>query len=349
MPHGSGAGNVLLKGGATQLAIFDIGGSTQTINGLASSNNAAKTLVTSNPGGGTLCVGANDATSRFDGILGTSGGSGTVNFNLTKIGTGTLTLGGVNTYAGTTTISNGILALGGSASIAASARIVIHPGATLDASEQADQTFVLAGGQRLEGGGTVNENLTVNPSAVLAPGDDVNTGALIVAGTAQLQGTTVLKLNAATDASDELVATAISYGGSLVVTNLAGTFAAGQTFQLFVAENYSGAFSAIELPPLSGGLVWNTNNLALDGTLQIVSTAPPQFTSVKLVGTDLILSGTNGIPGEEFILWSSPDVALPLNQWTPVLTNTFTGPTFNITNVGSLGDPARFFILSTPQ
>ena len=123
MPSGSGKGNLVLNGGAGNLAQFDIGGSTQTINGLSSTGTVANTLVTSNPGGGTLIVGAHNGDSTFGGVIGTSGGNGTASLNFTKVGTGTQTLTGNNNYTGITSINAGNLnlasanALGGGGSI----------------------------------------------------------------------------------------------------------------------------------------------------------------------------------------------------------------------------------------
>src|SRR5581483_2086284 len=52
----------------------------------------------------------------------------------TKSGAGTLTLSGVNSYTGTTTVSQGTLKLTGSGSFAASTTISAAAGATLDVS-----------------------------------------------------------------------------------------------------------------------------------------------------------------------------------------------------------------------
>ena len=347
MPSGPNAGNLILKGDAGTLAEFDLGGSTQTVNGLISSNTASETLVTSNPGGGMLNVGANNATSEFDGIIGFSGGNGTANLSLVKIGAGTLTLGGINNYTGSTTVSNGVLALTGAGSISNSATITVADGATLDVSGRPDQTLTLSSGQILQGGGTIDVNLTVGTGAKVMPGNSNVVDTLTVAGAAQLGGTSVIKLNATTGASDQINASSIIYGGTLTVTNISGTLAAGQSFQLFLGS-YSGGFSSINLPPLAGGLLWGTNNLAINGTLQVVSATGfiPVFTSFSVAGTNLLFSGTNGVPGENYYLLVSTNLALPVTNWTIIATNTFDGSgNFNLTNPVNPAVPQNFYLL----
>ncbi len=68
-------------------------------------------------------------------------------------GSGTLTLNGVNTYSGDTTISSGKLSLGTTGSIANSPSIVIAGGGTFDVSTLTTP-LTLASGQALKGSGT---------------------------------------------------------------------------------------------------------------------------------------------------------------------------------------------------
>ena len=93
IPNGTGKGNLIINGGT-----FAMNGFSETINALSGTG-----TVNGVNGTPTLTVGDNDATSTFSGTIINTAGS----LSLTKIGTGTLTLGGNNTYTGSTTISNG--------------------------------------------------------------------------------------------------------------------------------------------------------------------------------------------------------------------------------------------------
>jgi hypothetical protein len=83
----------------------------------------------------------------------------------------------------------------------------------------------------------------------------------------------------------------------------------------------------------------------------IVSTAPatpPVINSLTLKGGKLILSGTNGPANSTYYVLTSTNVMLPLAQWTPVATNSFS-PTgaFSATNVVGT-NPRQFFSIEVP-
>ena len=91
----------------------------------------------------------------------------------------------------------------------------------------------------------------------------------------------LVTINAATHTNDLLTGmTSVRYGGKLIVTNLGGTLAAGDSFKLFSAGSYSNPFSSVALPALTGNLYW-TNKLAVDGTIAVVS--PVNTTPTNLV------------------------------------------------------------------
>ena len=92
IPNGTGKGNVVNNGSLT------LGGLSHTINGLSGSG-----TIDGVSGTPTLTVGDNNATGSFSGVIKNTAGT----LSLTKIGTGSLTLTGINTYAGATSISVG--------------------------------------------------------------------------------------------------------------------------------------------------------------------------------------------------------------------------------------------------
>jgi hypothetical protein len=99
-------------------------------------------------------------------------------------------------------------------------------------------------------------------------------------------------------------------------------------------------------------LIWNTNNISVDGTIFITSTnpafmTPPRITSFQLLGGNFAVTGTNGnAPGTLFYTLASTNLALPLTNWTVIATNQFgSGGGFNSTNVFDFNSPGQFFIL----
>jgi autotransporter-associated beta strand protein len=304
-------------------------------------------------------ISVNSSGNQFT-ITSAIGGSG----GFSKNGSGTLFLTANNTYSGSTVISGGTLALygnGSDGSISSSANINITGGATLDVSGRSDGKLTLASGQTLSGGAGTNGPGLINGSFIAAGGSTVapgagttNVGSVAVSSNATLQSATVMKLNPAGNSSDRFSAYALTYGGTLTVTNANGTITNGQTFQLFVSSNgvyNAGTFSSISLP-VAAGLTWTTN-LSVDGTITAnVVTGPPQqpvITHIGILGADLHLNGSNGPDGSTFYVWASTNLAVPIANWMPIATNSFTGTgTFNVTVTNAVDPNARqsFYIIS---
>jgi fibronectin-binding autotransporter adhesin len=285
------------------------------------------------------------------GLRNQSGDYSTAPGGLTKTGAGTMLLEAANSYTGNTTVSNGVLALNDSGSIPNTANIFVAGGARIDLSARTDGALTLAGGQTLSGSGTVLGNVTASAGATLAPGSSSSIGALTITNAVSLLGTNLVKINATAGTADQISgAQSIAYGGTLIVTNIGGTLAPNQTFKLFNAASYSGAFdSVVTRPALALGWSWNTNNLTVDGTISAVMTIIPRpyITGIRVNGSTLSITATNGAAGGQCVLLQSTNVALPLNQWTPVLTNAFDGMgNLNLsTNVLNPAAPQEFFIL----
>ena len=153
-----------------------------------------------------LTVGYNNSSTTYSGILSGSG-------SLIKAGTGTLTLSGVNTYAGNTTVNGGTLLF--STAFVNSSAITVAPGATLDVS--ALGSITLNGSEALYGAGTING--TVNTSAGTQVYADTGSGYgtnAITGGLSLASGAVVhMDLGTVHNGSNDLITT----GGTLAANN----------------------------------------------------------------------------------------------------------------------------------
>ncbi|MGH7943191.1 MAG: beta strand repeat-containing protein, partial [Limisphaerales bacterium] len=261
-----------------------------------------------------------------------------------------LVFAAANTYTGITDIRTNInVALVGNGSIANSTPISLSPGATLAVTNRTDGTLTLSSGQTLEGRGTIQGNLIASAGSTLAAGTTsttTNLGTLTVSGNATLDGNTSMRLN--NPANDVIsVGNTLAYGGTLTLSSISATpLAAGDTFTLFKAASYTGSFSSISPASPGSGLAWNASNLAVNGTLSVVSTAPPRISSISVNGPTLTIVANNGPANAAFVLMETTNILTPL-PWTPVLTNSFdgSGGLDLSTNIISPNVPVEFYIL----
>jgi autotransporter-associated beta strand protein len=123
LPSGSGKGNLTLGG------TLDLAGFSPTLNGLNGGGVVDNLSAGGNP---VLTVGAGDADGAFSGALRNTTGI----LGVTKVGGGTFTLSGTNTYSGATVVQQGILAVQGSTSSLVSGLVAYWPfdGAPTDLS-----------------------------------------------------------------------------------------------------------------------------------------------------------------------------------------------------------------------
>ena len=195
--------------------------------------------------------------------------SGSADTGLIKTGAGKLILSTNNTYTGATTVSNGTLLVNGAIG---SSAVTVKTGGTLGG------TGSIGGAVTVQGGGT------------LSPGASI--GTLTISNRLTLAGTTFVEVNSTNGQSDLVQGvTNLTYGGSLVVSNVAGIQPTnGQTFQLFtVPATFAGNFSSIT-PALTGGNAWSFN--PTNGVLSVVSATAsyPTNISFSVTGGTLALT-----------------------------------------------------------
>ena len=227
--------------------------------------NVATGVVTIDQSGAGLLKFTSNFTATVNGaktltLQGSTAGSGEVGGAIvnsssatavTKVGTGTWTLSGVNTYTGATTVSNGTLLVNGS--LASGSVVTVVSGATLG------------------GTGTISGTLTVAAGGIVAPGASI--GALIVGGTPSLGGTVLMEIdrNGGSPVADNINFTSATFGGALTLTNVGATLLNGDTFNLFDGS-LSGTFATVNLP--GGPAHWNTSDLNVGGTLTFTNASP---------------------------------------------------------------------------
>ena len=203
----------------------------------------------------------------------------------------------------------------------------------------------------LGGAGTILDPITVD--GTLAPGN-LGIGTLTVNNTVTFNsdGTAEFDINRASAQNASLLsANSIIRGGTLTVNNIGTTnLQAGDSFTFFNGA-LSGTFSATNLPALpSPNMFWDTSLLGSQGIIKVGSSVVPQpvITGISISGTTLTITASNGQAGGQFVLLGSTNLLLPINQWTPILTNNFNGSgSLNLSaNVINPGIPQEFYLLS---
>jgi autotransporter-associated beta strand protein len=247
--------------------------------------------------------------------------------SLTKSNSGTTTLSGLSSYTGATQVKAGTLLVNG----------------TLGAS-----AVTVVGGM-LGGNGTINGAVTVQAGATLSPGNN-SIIALVISNSLTLAGTALIELNKSSSPSNDTVRgiNTVNYGGALVVTNLGGTLAPGDSFKIFYAANYNGSFTSSNLPPLGVGLAWNLNGLT-NGTISIAVTAKPLFTGITQTDDGNFQFTGSGAAGVTYELDTATNLSSP-TVWQFV-TNTVAGldGVFLLSDLQATNYPERFYRLMSSQ
>jgi len=300
---------------------------------------------------GGAIIDTNGKTNVFaEPLLHDSSLGSTPDGGLTKNGSGSLVLASNVSYTGNTIINGGSLVLSNAVSLAASPILTIASGATLDATGRADQTLALASGQTLNGSGTVLGILQSPLGSTIAPGSSSIIGHLVLANNATLNGTVSMKLNKTAHTCDTVQALGtLNCGGTLSLTNLSGSLAPSDSFQLFTGSAPTGSFTNI-VPVMPGSsLAWDLNSLASSGTIKIITAPPPHITHISPAAGQLSFTGFGGQPRANYYVLSTTNMSLPLAQWSMIATNSFDNSgNFQFSLTLNPNSPRCFYTLRLP-
>jgi autotransporter-associated beta strand protein len=250
-----------------------------------------------NNGQATITTLANAQSGLANGWNGIIGGSGALVIGNTG-NANTVTLGGVNTYAGATTIDYGTLALAGAGAIAASSALIIKDDAVFDISQTSagatvsllqSQSGAVSGGQVELGGRNLTVNNNLNGSefsgVISGTGGVIKQGAdtLILSGANTYTGATTVR------------AGTLQIGNGGTTGSITGNILnnANVTFNRSDAMTYSGVISG------PGNLTKNGSGaLSLSGTNTYTGTTAVEAGTLALTGNgDISASKSVAVTG----------------------------------------------------
>jgi hypothetical protein len=140
------------------------------------------------------------------------------------------------------------------------------------------------------------------------------------------------------------------YGGPLELNSVGDQITVGDTFKLVSANTYRGSFTSISPATPGVGLLWNTNNLMVDGTFWFMLGAVlPHNSSVALNDSDLVWSGSGGAAGAPFSILSTTNLTIPLAAWDVIGSGVCdSAGNFAVTNPISTASSQRFYVFRMP-
>ena len=171
------ASGLVLNGGATAAGTLDLNGWNQTVGALSGTSASMLGVVTNNAAGTSIFTVSGAANNTFAGQIKDGGVSKVL--ALTKLGTGTLTLSGANSYTGTTLISGGKL-IGTSTSALGTSALTISNSASFAYQPTAAGTLSLGSGVITLANGSV---LGTTIGGTLGQSAIATTGSVAVTGT----------------------------------------------------------------------------------------------------------------------------------------------------------------------
>jgi hypothetical protein len=304
----------------------------------------------------TLSVGVGQTTTGAN-------SSGTLTFLSGTINVTTLQIG-VQSASGATSAGVGHVNVNGT-----NALLIVNSSLTLGATKGGAGTANSYGTLNISGG-TVLANAIAAGTGSVSNSIAIKNGALTVTntiGTSALGITSVALTNASlqffvANGRVNLTVTNLATGGTSNMLNIASLPAIGNHPAQFQLIEYSGGIGGggwnftLGSLPSSGGTNYGaylSNNVANSSVDLVAIQFPangPKFGAVKLTGTNLVFSGTNGVINWPYAVLASTNLSLPAIQWTRLATNNFDSlGNFVFTNSVKINPSMQFFQLQMLQ
>jgi fibronectin-binding autotransporter adhesin len=200
IPDGFGFGNVVMTSlSGTEVTWWDLNGYSETINGLSTPSGGASgacQVTNSTITNSLLTLGNNNQSASFAGSIGGP------TLAVTKIGTGTETLTGTNSFTGNLTINAGSVAIGGGGKLTGTSNVIVNTGGTLDITGTT-------------GAGFTTTNVTLSGGTMAG-----NTGTNGITGTLGMaNGALTVSINPGVT---NVFANSLSFGGTTNFLNIQG-------------------------------------------------------------------------------------------------------------------------------
>jgi autotransporter-associated beta strand protein len=372
------AGRLILEGGAnnrlptttaltmgnatlgTTLQLGDAvnGASNTTIGTLNTGAATTNAIVGGGAANSTLTV-VQGAAGSFNGVIG-GGGTNENNLALTKQGSAMLTLNGANTYLGLTTVNNGILALGSTATLTQSSGITVSAIAGVTATfDNNSRTTMLTGGITLGGANTGATPQIINTGSsgsitlggsVLFDGTNNPLGGSIAApldlGTAARTFTANDSTTATTDLTISGAVTTANPGATGLTLTLDGTGTGSLTGSVTLANGSTDGSTADVIKAGTG--TWN-----LGGTLTLGDDFVINAGILNVnTGASIVFNATPGSTTPDFFTDVGASSIANFNAVNSIVGNSATnrlfsrdGSTINLNISGAIGSSIEQVVL----
>jgi len=250
---------------------------------------------------------------------------------IVKVGTGSFTLTGANTYTHGTFVNGGTLFVNNTTGSGTGTNfVVVNAGGTLGG------TGYIFGPVTNYAGGTISPGSNSVGTLTLRSNLTLNAGAILN-----------FELGAGVVNDKIIVGNNLILGGTLNVTNVAG-FGAGTYTLMTYGGALSGTLPVIGNKPSSYSLFVSTNT-AGQVRLVVQTQTPPAFKKIVLVNDAMVSSGSGGPTNVPYYVLTSTNLSLPVAGWKRVQTNAFDlGGNFSFTNEINANAPQLFYLLQLP-